>query len=309
MTRMIDLNLLRQAAADAMRVYEAVTWSNLVLDEAQQAVRSAEALLRETVGTFLPEEVIITDTRPESGESSREALLSEYIEVQKAYASFKDALYRLMEAHISRKEWDKAYTVLHALERVDAEYRDLQLLKPGLELARTISEELKNGRVAYAMHQLIPHLGDESLDPKLRSVVDETLHAAVAGEAWDALKEMLEALYEHNIDILRWLKDHSVPYVEIRNQHIHWSCTSDIWDDRFSRWLTKEPQASLVSKGTTTVEDTNPVLFYSYFSLSITWPQSGVFWKFQLAPADPDTALGNEAMVYGVIIFNPQKKT
>lgn len=307
MTRVIDLNLLRQAATDAMRVYEAVTWSNLVLDEAQQAVRSAEALLRETVGTFLPEEVIITDTGPEGGESSREALLSEYIEVQKAYASFKDALYRLMEAHISRKEWDKAYTVLHALERVDAEYRDLQLLKPGLELARTLSEELKNGRVAYAMHQLIPHLDDESLDPKLRSVVDETLHAAAAGEAWDALKEMLKALYEHNIDILRWLKDHNVPYVEIRSRHIQWWCDDNVYRKYFSKWLTEEPQASLVSKGTTTVVDTG---YFAEYSLSITWPQSGVFWKLQLAPvADPDTALGNEAMVYGVIIFNPQKKT
>lgn len=304
MTRMIDLDLLRQATIDAMRVYEAVTWSNLVLDEAQQAVRSAETLLRETVGTFLPEAVVITDTRPETGKGSRETLLNEYIEVQKAYASFKDALYRLMEAHISRKEWDKAYTVLHALERVDAEYRDLQLLKPGLELARTISEELKNGRVAYAMHQLIPHLGDKSLDPKLRSVVDETLHAAVAGEAWDALKEMLEALHEQSIDIPRWLKDHSVPFEELHSQHIQWWASGDFGDSYFGKWLAKEPQAFLVSKGRTLVSADK-----GWYSLWITWPQSGLFWKFQLAPLGPETALNNEAIVYGVIIFNPQKKT
>lgn len=101
--RTIDLDLLRQVTTDALRVYEATRRSEQLLAEAQRAVDCADTLLRETSLAFLADDVTIVDSRGQTDRSAREAMIAGYIEIQKAYAEFKDALYQLMEAHLSHR--------------------------------------------------------------------------------------------------------------------------------------------------------------------------------------------------------------
>jgi len=214
--RTIDLDLLRQVTADALRVYEAVRRSEQLEGEAQEAIASADALLRETTQAFLGDEVTIVDSRGQTGRSAREAMIAEYIEVQKAYAQLKDALYRLMEARLANQEWEEAYLALRALEKVDPDYRDCTLLKPGLELARRVASYLRTGQLAQAIEKTVAYLQTGGGDPLFNVLVGEVARRAVEHEAWDGMLEIVKALDARHIDLRQWLEDHRIPFLEIR---------------------------------------------------------------------------------------------
>lgn len=180
--RTIDLDLLRQVTTDALRVYEATQRSKQLLAEAQRAVECADALLRETSLAFLADDVTIVDGRGQTDRSAREAMIAAYIEIQKAYAEFKDALYRLMETHLNRREWEEAYRVLRALEKVDPEYRDCALIKPGLKFARGIAKHLQAGRLAQAVSAVVEQIKAGNTDPYLDALAGEIARRAAAGK-------------------------------------------------------------------------------------------------------------------------------
>jgi len=265
--RTIDLDLLRQVTADALRVYEAVRRSEQLENEAQQAIASADALLRETTQAFLGDEVSIVDSRGQTDRSAREAMIAEYIEVQKAYAQLKDALYRLMEARLAGQEWEEAYLALRALEKVDPDYRDCALLKPGLELVRQVAHHLRAGQLAQAIEKAVAYLKTEGDDPRFNVLLGEVARRAVEHEAWDGVLNIVKALNARETDLRQWLEDHQVPFVEIRT--LDWWMKYGVWDDHFPKWFPK-PFLGVVGKG--------PAVMHFYedrYRLSINFPYPG----------------------------------
>jgi hypothetical protein len=297
----IDLDLLRQVTADALRVYEAVRRSEQLENEAQRAIASADVLLRETTQAFLGDEVTIVDSRGQTDRSAREAMIAEYIEVQKAYAQLKDALYRLMEARLANQEWEEAYLALRALERVDADYRDCALLKPGLELARRVASYLRTGQLAQAIEKAVAYLQTGGDDPRFNVLVGEVARRAVEHEAWDGMLEIVKALDAHKIDIRQWLGDHQIPFVEIRT--LDWWRKSERWDIFFPHWLTK-PFLGVVQKGKAVMH-----YYEDFYRLSIDFPYPGVFIKFKLPEMWPDQALSNTELVFGLLICRKERQT
>jgi hypothetical protein len=258
-------------------------------------------LLHQAIQAFLPGDVSIADSRQQTDLTARQAMLAEYVAIQKAYARLKEALYRLMEAHIARGEWEQAYTVQHALAKVELDYRDSKLLEPGLELVRGIAEDLRQDRVSYALKRLAAYLNDSNLDPKLQLVVNQVVHDAVSHETWDGLIDVLRAVvYRRGINIRGWLEDHQVPFCEIRSQNLSWQDNNYQGGSAFITWLISQPTITILQNGI-------PVFGVgSLFSLSITFPSRGIFYKFSLPSMAPEAALGGgNNIVFGIVIYKP----
>ena len=100
MPRPVDLSLLRQVTTDALRVYEAAGYGQALSEEARQAQSAAEEMLRQAGLAFLPDDVTVTDHRPDAGRRSRQEMIAGYVDIQRAYALFLDALYRLAAAGV-----------------------------------------------------------------------------------------------------------------------------------------------------------------------------------------------------------------
>lgn len=294
--RTIDLDLLRQVTTDALRVYEATRRSEQLLAEAQRAVQCADALLRGTSLAFLADDVTIVDSRGQTDRSAREAMIAAYIEIQKAYAEFKDALYQLMEAHLSRREWEEAYRVLRALEKVDPEYRDCALIKPSVEFARGIAKHLQAGRLAQAIGAVVEQIKAGNTDPYLDALAGELACRAADGEAWDGIRTLVEALHARKIDLRRWLEDHQVPFVEIRAELVEWESEHRVWDEHFPRWCAESVSFQVVQAGKNLMDR-----YKNSYKISIHSP-AGLFIKFQLEYMLPDEALSNKELVFGLVI-------
>jgi len=276
----IDLDLLRQVTADALRVYEAVRRSEQLEGEAQEAIASADALLRETTQAFLGDEVTIVDSRGQTGRSAREAMIAEYIEVQKAYAQLKDALYRLMEARLANQEWEEAYLALRALEKVDPDYRDCALLKPGLELARRVASYLRTGQLAQAIEKAVAYLQTGGDDPRFNVLVGEVARRAVEHEAWDGMLEIVKALDARHIDLRQWLEDYRIPFLEIR-----FDTWRPIWDDDY------EQKNQNAYQGLCHCVVQKDRCFY-VGPYKLRFPRTGVFVRFPAPPLIVKGALG-----------------
>jgi formylglycine-generating enzyme required for sulfatase activity len=134
MPRLVDLSLLRQMTQDAMRVYEAAGHTELATEEGRLALEAAEELLRRTMVAFLPDDALIVDQKPQI--LSRQQMIAGYIEIQTALAELQDALYRLAQARLAAGDWEGALNAVHALAKIDPDYRDVQSLPDKIERAR-----------------------------------------------------------------------------------------------------------------------------------------------------------------------------
>lgn len=173
MPRVVDLQLLRQITADAMCAYEAVQQAQALTEAGKQVLAAAEEMLRETTLAFLPNDVVITDVQRASSPSAREALIAQYVEIHKAHAALKDALYRLAQAQMEAKAWNDAAITARALAKIDNDYRDLQEILAKLPILQAANAEFRAGQAAQAAKRLENFLQSHRGDPEVNALLEE----------------------------------------------------------------------------------------------------------------------------------------
>lgn len=211
MTRIVDLALLRQVTTDAMRVYEAVQQAEALTEEGKRVVAAAESMLRETALAFLPEEgVVITDNQREHP-IAREKMIANYVTIQRGYADLKDALYRLARVQMSARKWGEALITLHALSKVDPDYRDVKSLQHSSRVdylrdllpANADATDDRIQDLGICVERSLQELVRE--EPQVRNVVEYNLalsHAqSCAGDNPYALPYLRGALARLKIDL------------------------------------------------------------------------------------------------------------
>ena len=130
----VDITLLRQMTASAMRVYEACGQAGLLTAEGRRALAASEGLLKATTGAFLPP---LTAINEHLNANPRDGMLTSYSQVQRSLAQLQDALYSYIQARAGAHDWDAALQGHAALARVDPGYRDLPGLRQKIEEQRS----------------------------------------------------------------------------------------------------------------------------------------------------------------------------
>src|SRR5205823_3134044 len=105
-TKSVDIDLLRQATADCIRVYEALSRAQTLTKESQRIVTMAEDLLRRVGLAYLLEVPGIKANQSTNPSAAPKEMVSSYIRIQQSYADLKNAMYRLAKAYLEAKAWD-----------------------------------------------------------------------------------------------------------------------------------------------------------------------------------------------------------
>jgi serine/threonine-protein kinase len=181
MPRVVDLQLLRQITADAMRVYEAVQQAQSLTADGQQALADADDVLRETARLFLPRDAEFTSSPASPSASAREALIAQYVEVQKALAALKDVLYRFTQQQMDAKAWSDAQITVSALSKIEPDYRDLAMIRTKLPVLQAAAAEFREGQAAHAAKRLEQFLQTQRSDGDIGALLSE-VNARLAEE-------------------------------------------------------------------------------------------------------------------------------
>lgn len=317
MSKIVDLSLLRQVTTDAMRVYEAVDQGQVLTNEIRIVFENAQELLQWVTFAFLPEEIEIVDTEQSPSQYAREALITEYIDIQKAYASLKDSLYQLMQVYISANKWIKAEQVRHSLEKIEPGYRDITSLETvvnKLKLAEIkFSKNQLSDTITYiraglgirdgTIHSLLEGKPDEApfLLDYLEEVTKKAIYITVEEKNWAECCNILIARSTLGnkgqiINWSNWFNKHSIPYLMIYNKDIKDSNGKNIPDIQ-----------SLVNVWNTYQFNIIEVLGQKRNnlptkSLILIPPKDGVFIPLPNVEYDPEIKKGT---IVGLLLYNP----